>query len=50
MVKGYFMTKACITNIITKLYKIFHNRHDIFYDGMMLILFMNTIAKPHVKR
>ena len=31
-------------------YKSFHNNRDIFYDEMTLIFFMNTIAKPHVKR
>ena len=31
-------------------YKSIHNNCDIFYDEMVLIFFMNTIAKPHVKR
>ena len=26
------------------------NNRDIVYDEMVLIFFMNTIAKPHVKR
>ena len=32
------------------LIKIIHNNGVIFYDEMVLICFMNTIAKPHVKR
>ena len=28
----------------------FHNNRDIVYDDMVLIFFMNTIAKPRVKR
>ena len=31
-------------------YKSILNNHDIFYDEMVLIFFMNTIAKSHVKR
>ena len=31
-------------------YKSILNNHDIFYDEMVLIFFMNTIAKPHGKR
>ena len=30
--------------------KSIHNNRDIFYDEMALIFFMNTVAKPHVKR
>ena len=31
-------------------YKSIHINRDIFYDEMVLIFFMNTIAKPHVKK
>ena len=31
-------------------YKSFHNNLDIAYNKIELIFFMNTIAKPHVKR
>ena len=40
--------KTWITNIIT--YKSLHNNRDIFFEEMLLIFLMNTIAKPHVKR
>ena len=32
------------------MYKSFQNNRDIFYDKLVLNFFMNTIAKPHVKR
>ena len=31
-------------------YKSIQNNRDVFYDEMVLLFFMNTIAKPHVKR
>ena len=31
-------------------YKSFHNNLDIAYNEIELIFFMNSIAKPHVKR
>ena len=31
-------------------YKSIHNNRGIFYDKMVLIFFMNTTAKPHVKK
>ena len=31
-------------------YKSFYNNLDITYNEIELIFFMNTIAKPHVKR
>ena len=31
-------------------YESIHNNRDIFYDEMLSIFFMNSIAKPHVKR
>ena len=31
-------------------YKSIHCNRDIFCDEMVLIFFINTIAKPHVKR
>ena len=30
--------------------KSFHHNRDIVYYEMVLIFFMNTITKPHVKR
>ena len=44
---GYCITETCVTsNINTSI----HNNRDIFYDEMVSIFFMNTIAKPQVKR
>ena len=31
-------------------YQNLHSNHDIFYDEIVLIFFMDTIAKPHVKK
>ena len=31
-------------------YKSFYNNRDIVYDEMVLIFFIDTIAKPHIKR
>ena len=44
----YCITEACITNKLP--YKSLLTNRDIFYDKIVLIFFMNTIAKPHVKR
>ena len=30
-------------------YKSIHNNRDIFYEEMVLLFFMSTTAKPHVK-
>ena len=35
---------------ITVPYKSIHNNRDIFFDEMVLIFFMNTIAKPHCRK
>ena len=40
----------CIISRIVLPYKSIHNTRDIFCDEMVLIFFMNTIEKPHVKR
>ena len=45
---GYYITEVCITNNI--IFISIHINPDIFYDEMVLIFFMNTIAKPDVKR
>ena len=31
-------------------YKNLHSKRDIYYDKLVLIFFMNTIAKPYAKR
>ena len=43
---GYCIAEDCITNSL----KSNHNKHDIFYDEMVLIFFMNAITKLRVKR
>ena len=51
----YFVINIVITSqkLVSRIvlpYKSNHNNRDIFYDEMVLIFFMNTIAKLHVKR
>ena len=43
----------CFTKIVSRVllpHKSLHNNRDIFYKEMVLIFFINAIAKPHVKR
>ena len=48
---GYYeRTSQKLVSRIVLPYKSIYNNRDIFYDKMVLIFFMNTIAKPHVKR
>ena len=45
------ITRACMMNSITGItYKSIHDNRDIFCDKMVLIFFMNNLAKPHVKK
>ena len=46
---GYCIAEASITILVLS-YKSIHNNRHVFYDKMLLIFFMNTIGKPHVKR
>ena len=39
-----------LVSLVVLPYKSIHNNCDIFYDEMVLIFFVNTIVKPHVKR
>ena len=48
IVIGYCISKIGITILLP--HKSFHNNRDIFYDEMVLIFFINTIAKPFVKK
>ena len=42
-------SKKIVSRIVLP-YKSIYNNCDIFYDKMVLLFFMNTIAKPRVKR
>ena len=46
----YFCIFVQLVSRILLPFKSSHNNHDIFYDEMVLIFFMNTIAKLHVKK
>ena len=46
---GCYSTSQKLVSRILLPCKCLHTNCDIFYDEMVLIFFINTIAKPHVK-